>query len=253
MTTFATPEGTRRYAARFPKAAEGHFRDAQRLAVSSLGIGTYLGNPDEKTDRGYTAAIVEAAKNGINVMDAAINYRFQRSERSIGAAVTELSAAGIARDELVLCTKAGYLTPDGEMPRDPNEYFFREYIQPGVLSAKDIVGGGHCMTPRFLKNQLGRSLRNMRVDCVDVFYLHNPETQLSEVPKADFLERIRRGVHISGVRGGGGRNSILRRGDLECVSAGTAGARFDAARGIGADRAGNCGRTAPIQVCAAAI
>jgi aryl-alcohol dehydrogenase-like predicted oxidoreductase len=191
MTTFATAEGTRRYAARFPRPAEGHFRDAQRLAVSSLGIGTYLGNPDEKTDRGYTAAIVEAAQAGINVIDAAINYRFQRSERSIGAALAELKTKGIARDELILCTKAGYLTPDGDMPSDPNEYFFREYIQPGVLGAKDIVGGGHCMTPRFLKNQLGRSLRNMCVDCVDVFYLHNPESQLGDVPKADFLERIR--------------------------------------------------------------
>src|ERR1700693_2819616 len=77
MTTFASAEGTRRYAARFPKAADGHFRDAQRLAVSSLGIGTYLGNPDAKTDRGYTAAIVEAAQGGLNGIDAAINYRFQ--------------------------------------------------------------------------------------------------------------------------------------------------------------------------------
>ena len=84
MTTFATPEGTRRFAARFPAAAEGHFRDAQRLAVSSVGMGTYLGNPDEKTDRGYTAAMVEAVQGGLNVIDAAINYRFQRSERSIG-------------------------------------------------------------------------------------------------------------------------------------------------------------------------
>jgi aryl-alcohol dehydrogenase-like predicted oxidoreductase len=191
MTVFANPEGTRRYAARFPKAAERHFRDAQRLAVSSVGIGTYLGNPDEKTDLSYTAAIVEAARNGINVIDTAINYRFQRSERSIGAAIAELGVAGISRDELVLCTKAGYLTPDGNMPADPNEYFFREYLQAGVLTAKDIVGGGHCMTPQFLKNQLGRSLRNMRVDCVDVFYLHNPETQLGEIPKAEFLERIR--------------------------------------------------------------
>lgn len=191
MTKLATPEGTRRFAARFPKAAEGHFREAQRLAVSSLGIGTYLGNPDEKTDRGYTDAIVEAVQHGINVIDAAINYRFQRSERSIGAALAALATKNVAREELVLCTKAGYLTPDGGMPADPNEYFFREYIQPGVLTAKDIVGGGHCMTPRFLKNQLGRSLRNMGVNCVDVFYLHNPETQLGEIPKADFLERVR--------------------------------------------------------------
>src|SRR6202022_4982593 len=116
MTTFATPDGTRRYAARFPKAAEGHFREAQRLAVSSLGIGTYLGKPDEKTDRGYTAAIVEAAQGGINVIDAAINYRFQRSERSIGAALAELETKGIARDELILCPRPGSLPPAGNIP-----------------------------------------------------------------------------------------------------------------------------------------
>ncbi|HEY2352827.1 MAG TPA: aldo/keto reductase [Candidatus Acidoferrum sp.] len=191
MTTSATPEGTRQYAARYPAAAEGHFREAQRLALSSLGIGTYLGNADEETDRAYTAAIVEAVQNGINVIDTAINYRFQRSERNIGEALVQLQAAGITRDQLVLCTKAGFLTPEGGMPADPNEYFFREYIHPGVLDAKEIVGGGHCMSPRFLKNQLGRSLQNMGIDVVDVFYLHNPETQLAEITKADFLGRIR--------------------------------------------------------------
>jgi aryl-alcohol dehydrogenase-like predicted oxidoreductase len=91
----------------------------------------------------------------------------------------------------VLCTKGGYLTPAGAMPDDPNEYFFREYIQPGVFSAKDIAAGSHCMTPKFLKNQLGRSLKNLGVECVDVYYLHNPETQLSEVAKPEFLQRVR--------------------------------------------------------------
>lgn len=191
MTTFATPEGTRRYAARFPTASAGYFRDAQRLTASSLGIGTYLGNPDEATDRNYTAAIVEAVQSGINVIDAAINYRFQRSERSIGAALKQLAVEGFQRDELLLCTKAGFLTPDAKMPADANEYFFREYIQPGVFVPKDLVGGGHCMSSNFLKDQLGRSLRNMGVDCIDVFYLHNPETQLAEVARPDFRERLR--------------------------------------------------------------
>src|SRR4029077_20788699 len=74
---------------------------------------------------------------------------------------------------------------------DSNEYFFREYLQPGVFSAKDIVAGSHCMTPRFLEDQLARSLRNLGVDSIDVYYLHNPETQLGEVSRPDFLERIR--------------------------------------------------------------
>jgi aryl-alcohol dehydrogenase-like predicted oxidoreductase len=192
MTRSANKEATTRYAQKFKgRAAEGHFRETQRLALSSLGIGTYLGQPDSKTDERYTAAIVAAVESGINVMDAAINYRFQRSERSIGAALQQLAAKGFAREEVVLCTKGGYLTPDGSMPADANEYFFREYIQPGVFTAKDIAGGSHCMTPKFLKNQLGRSLKNLGVECIDVYYLHNPETQLSEVSKEEFLQRVR--------------------------------------------------------------
>jgi aryl-alcohol dehydrogenase-like predicted oxidoreductase len=192
MSTSGTNEGTARYAQKFSgRAADGHFREAQGLVVSSLGIGTYLGQPDLKTDASYTAAIVAAAENGINFIDAAINYRFQRSERNIGAAVQQLAAKGVARDELVICTKGGYLTPDGSMPADANEYFFKEYLQPGVFAANDIVAGSHCMTPRFLENQLGRSLRNLNLDCIDVYYLHNPETQLMEVSRPDFLERVR--------------------------------------------------------------
>jgi aryl-alcohol dehydrogenase-like predicted oxidoreductase len=192
MTKSATKEGTTRYARKFAgRAAAGHFRDAQRLLLSSIGIGTYLGQPDARTDEGYTAAAVAAVENGINVVDTAINYRFQRSERNIGAAVRQLAAKGLAREEIVICTKGGYLTPDGSMPTDPNEYFFREYIQPGVFSAKDIAAGSHCMAPKFLKNQLGRSLKNLGIECVDVYYLHNPEAQLSEVSKEEFLNRVR--------------------------------------------------------------
>ena len=192
MTKFATPEGTTRYAKRFAgRAAEGHFREAHGLVMSSLGIGTYLGQPDPKVDASYTAAIAAAAEAGINVIDAAINYRFQRSERSIGAAIKQLAVRGFSREELIVCTKGGYLTPDGSMPEEPTEYFLREYIQPGVFTPKDLVAGSHCMTPRFLENQLARSLSNLQLDCIDVYYLHNPETQLTEVSRPDFLERVR--------------------------------------------------------------
>jgi aryl-alcohol dehydrogenase-like predicted oxidoreductase len=192
MSRSATKEGTTRYASKFAgRAADNHFREAQGLVLSSLGIGTYLGQPDDKTDQGYAASVVAAVESGINVIDAAINYRFQRSERSIGAAIKELAKRGVQRDELVLCTKGGYLTPDGAMPSDANEYFYREYIQPRVFRPDDIVAGSHCMTPRFLEDQIIRSLHNLSVECIDVYYMHNPETQLCEVPRPDFLERVR--------------------------------------------------------------
>jgi aryl-alcohol dehydrogenase-like predicted oxidoreductase len=195
MTSYATAEGTQRYADRFAdRAAEGHFRVPESLdglVISSIGLGTYLGNNDEAADRGYTDAVVAAVSSGVNVIDSAINYRFQRSERSIGAALAKLPAMGSARDEVVICTKAGYLTPDGEMPANPGEYFRSEYVERGVVTADDVVGGVHCMTPRYLEDQIGRSLRNLGLACIDVFYLHNPETQLSSVLRSTFAKRIR--------------------------------------------------------------
>ena len=192
-TGSATADGTLRYAARFQgRSAAGHFREIRGgLVLSSIGIGTYLGEPDDSTDRAYTDAVVTAVESGINVVDSAINYRFQRSERAIGAALRDLFAKGYSRDEIVLCTKAGFLTPDGEMPADPNSYFSREFLERGIFTADDIAAGCHCMAPGYLSDQLERSRRNLGVATIDVFYLHNPETQLSEVSPEVFRARIR--------------------------------------------------------------
>src|SRR3954452_10165320 len=48
------------------------------------------------------------------------------------------------------------------------------------------------MSPEFLANQVDRSRANMGVDTIDVFYLHNPETQLGFRTREEFDERIRR-------------------------------------------------------------
>jgi aryl-alcohol dehydrogenase-like predicted oxidoreductase len=189
----ATAEGTLRYAARFQgRAAPGHFREIRGgLVLSSIGIGTYLGEPDEATDGGYTDAVVAAIEGGINVVDSAINYRFQRSERAVGEALRELFHKGYGRDEIMVCTKAGFLTPDGEMPADPNTYFSHEFLERGVFRVEDIAAGCHCMAPGYLADQLDRSRKNLGLETIDVFYLHNPETQLSEVPPDEFRRRIR--------------------------------------------------------------
>ena len=192
MNRGATQQGTTQYTEKFRgHAADGHFRQVRELVLSSLGIGTYLGQANDSSDAGYAAAVVAAVELGINVIDSAINYRLQRSERSIGTALKVLAKKGFTRDEIVVCTKGGYLTPDGSMPADPNRYFFEEYIQRGIFTAKDIAGGCHCLTPRFLENQLARSLKNLGVDTIDVYYLHNPETQLGDVSHEQFLERVR--------------------------------------------------------------
>src|SRR5262245_61270354 len=83
ITGRATKEGTDRYRQRFSqKLAPEHYRNILDLWISSIGLGTYLGNPDESSDRAYEESIYTAFESGCNAIDTAINYRFQRSERS---------------------------------------------------------------------------------------------------------------------------------------------------------------------------
>ena len=187
----ASPQDTEKYRARFENAASDYFRAAQKLQLSSVGIGTYLGNADEETDRSYTEAVVRAVELGANVIDSAANYRFQRSERSVGAAIGELQQRGFAREEMVVCTKGGYLPFDGAPPRDVRGYIEKNFIDTGIAAWGDIAGGSHCMTPAYLNNQLQQSLRNLKLDCIDVYYVHNPESQLSAVSSDVFTQRLR--------------------------------------------------------------
>jgi len=195
----ATAEGTARYRDRFPPLRDaGHFRrpeylpEAGELWLSSIGLGTYLGEPDDVADRDYTEAIATALISGINVLDTAINYRHQRSERNIGAAIQERIESGeLKRDEILVCTKAGYLSFDGNPPADPRAYFLREYVESGILDPEQLVGGMHCMAPAYLENQIERSRRNLDLETIDVFYLHNPESQLAEISREVFRQRIR--------------------------------------------------------------
>jgi aryl-alcohol dehydrogenase-like predicted oxidoreductase len=193
LKDFATLEGTTRYRERFKDtAAPNHFRQQHDLWSSSIGIGTYLGNADDETDASYAAAIARAVELGVNVIDTAANYRFQRSERAIGSALRELIGTnGFAREEIIICTKGGYLPFDGEPPRDIRRYVEETFVKPGIAGFEDFVGGSHCMTPSYLQNQLQQSLRNMNLDYVDVYYIHNPESQLGSVTENEFYSRLR--------------------------------------------------------------
>jgi aryl-alcohol dehydrogenase-like predicted oxidoreductase len=187
----ATSEGTGRYRKRFDgKIPAEHFRESQGLLMSSIGIGTYLGNYDDATDQEYHKAVVHAVQSGCNVIDSAINYSLQRSERSIGTALKNLTTQGYNRDEIVVATKGGFIPYDGTPPKDARAYIEQSFIKPGLATASDIVGGCHCMTPKYLLNQLDCSLRNLDLESIDIYYLHNPETQLGKITQDEFDGRL---------------------------------------------------------------
>lgn len=125
-------------------------------------------------------------------MDSAVNYRHQRSERAIGAALRAAIGRGaVARDEVFVATKGGYIPFDGAIPADPRAWFAETYLRPGIVRPDEIVGGAHCMTPGYLLDQLERSRANLGLATLDLYYVHNPEGQLEEVERDAFLARIR--------------------------------------------------------------
>jgi aryl-alcohol dehydrogenase-like predicted oxidoreductase len=186
----ATPAATAARAAR--QAGAAFFRQGwDGLSIASIGLGTYLGEPDSATDARYTAALRRYWQLGGNLIDSASNYRFQRSERAIGLTLQMAMAAGeVTRDEVVLCTKGGYLSFDGEWPADPDARVRETFVDSGLVQADDIVDG-HCLAPAFLRHQIAQSRANLQVACIDLYYLHNPESQLPTVGAGLFRERLR--------------------------------------------------------------
>jgi aryl-alcohol dehydrogenase-like predicted oxidoreductase len=180
----------------------------RRLTVSALGVGTYLGGCSDEDDDGYIATVRAAIARGVNLIDTASNYRCQRSERAVGRALEGAFAAGEARrDELVVCTKGGYVALDGSLPATRALYdawLEETLLAPGIVKREELVRTGHSIAPSFLAHELTRSRANLRLASIDVYYVHNPEEQLLATDRAQFRERLRAAFELLEERAEGG-------------------------------------------------
>lgn len=70
------------------------------LKLSSIGVGTYLGEADDYTDYlMYDGIKTSVLSGGVNHIDTAPNYRYMKSERTVGRVLTTLdNKYGISRD-----------------------------------------------------------------------------------------------------------------------------------------------------------
>ena len=192
----AVATATEAYASRFAEryAAEFYRPSTGGGVISSIGIGTYLGECTEQDDADYEDAIATAIASGVNLIDTAINYRCQRSERAVGAAIRRVIQQGTPREALVVCTKGGFLPLADKAPRSRDEYrayLKREFFDTEILTPDDVVAGGHSIAPGFLRYSIERSRKNLGVEYIDLYYLHNPEQQLAAVTPASLRERLR--------------------------------------------------------------
>jgi len=189
----ATSAGTRAFADR-QQAAADHFSRPDALWLASIGFGSLRGDPGGVDDLLYRSALTDYLETAGNVVNTALSDRFQTSERALGHALRRAFVEKrIAREEVVVVTKGGALTPDGERVRDQTSAqrdLYSTYIDSGIL-ALDDVHRGHAITPRFLLDQIERSRRNLGLATLDYYLVQEPEIHLRALGVDGFRAALR--------------------------------------------------------------
>jgi aryl-alcohol dehydrogenase-like predicted oxidoreductase len=194
---FADTEGTKEYVNRAVHSHDivpNHFRQRDGIFLSSIGMGTYLGDPTVQHDELIEKAIYDSVKSGaVNVLDTAINYRYMKSEKCIGRALSRLIDDNvISRNQVFVCTKNGYITNDADYPSvDVMEYIQKMFIAPGLIQAGDISSGYNILNPNYIARCIDKSLMNMRLKTIDLVYIHNAfESWNQDVSRSEFNHMI---------------------------------------------------------------
>jgi len=152
------------------------------IGYGSMGVSIAYGPADEQ---GGIDAIRRAYDLGVTHFDTAEMYGWGENERIVGRAVKGF------RDDVVLATKFGFTAPD-----------------LGVDSR-----------PAHIREVLDNSLRNLGVDCIDIFYQHRVDP---DVPIEDVAAIIKEAIQAGKVKYFGlseaGEKTIRRAHAVQPVS-----------------------------------
>ncbi|MFZ5556018.1 MAG: aldo/keto reductase [Pseudomonadota bacterium] len=190
----ATRAGTEAYVGSFGReCAEGHYSDFLNLhlKLSSLGVGTFGGAAGDAVDAAYAATVERALTGGINVIDTATHYRYGRSARAVGAGLRAALARGVAREQVFLVSKGGFLLFADGPPHDPQAWFEREVAARG-LGRRDDLTGVHLLSPEHLDWQIERSREALGVETLDAFLVDQPEVHIPVMGKAAVNQKLER-------------------------------------------------------------
>jgi aryl-alcohol dehydrogenase-like predicted oxidoreductase len=195
---FATPKGTSKYMDNALKRGVNisHFKNIENMKLSSVGMGTYLGNLSARDDADLEKSLYYSIKEGgINLIDTSINYRSMLSEKCIGRAINNLiEEEVIDRESVFICTKNGYVTNDGDLSRvDIDTYLQLMFLNNNIISRSDLSPSYHIMNPNYISRCLDKSLCNMGINTIDLIYIHNSfESWYNIVDRPTYHEMLSR-------------------------------------------------------------
>lgn len=188
----ATRAGTEVYArATGARCAPGHYSDFlnEHLQLSALGLGTFPGAATDDVDASYAEIIAGALQSGINVIDTAAHYRYGRSMRAAGEGLRRAFAAGVARGQVYVVGKGGFLRFDEGPPGDLDVWFEEQVARKG-LGTRDDLTGVHCLAPGYIAQQIDELRAALGVETLDAFLVDQPEVHIPRIGKEALNRRL---------------------------------------------------------------
>lgn len=187
-TRTATLAYTRTFGRELPCEHYSDFLNTH-LKLSSLGLGTFPGAATDAIDAGYVAAIEQAVCSGINVFDTATHYRYGRSARALGEGLRRAFAQGVARDQVFLIGKGGFLLFEDGVPDDFDSWFAREIAGRG-LGRREELTGRHLLTAPHISDQIDRLRALIGCATLDAFLIDQPEVHIPTAGKEQTHRRL---------------------------------------------------------------
>jgi aryl-alcohol dehydrogenase-like predicted oxidoreductase len=175
-------------------ASPDHFVRPDALWLSSIALGTLRGEPGGVDDLLYRSVVGDYLSAAGNVFNTALSDRMQTSERALGRAIERLvREREIARDEIVVVSKGGALTPNPDRATSYTELqrdLYASYIESGILDPSEVIRG-HSMAPGFLLDQIERSRCNLGLETLDYYLIQEPEIWLRKLGPDAFQNALR--------------------------------------------------------------
>ncbi len=194
----ATRAGTEAYAASFGAAcAPGHYSEFlnQHLKLSSLGVGSFPGAADDATDEAVARIVERALLSGLNVLDGAVHYRYGRALVALRAGLERAFAAGVAREQVFVALKGGFLLFLDGPPADLERWFDANVAARGLGTRADLVGA-HLLSAPYLAWQLEFARAALGLETLDAFLIDQPEIHVRAIGKEQANRKLARAFAV---------------------------------------------------------
>lgn len=126
----------------------------------------------------------------INMVDTSNNFRYKKSERTVGAAIRYLMKEKyVQREEMIIASKGGFIAEDADLGITQTT-ILKNLLANNTISSPSEVYQLNCIEPAFINQQFEDTLDNIGLKTLDFYSLNLPEIHLTRLNRPDFYRRL---------------------------------------------------------------